>query len=139
MAARSPKTSTRWSVPAGVGRKTANVVLGTAFGLPTGVVVDTHVTRLSRRLGLTRQTDAVKIERDLMELLPKREWIAFSHRLIHHGRQICVARRPHCGECPLLDICPQVGVEPAAAAKPKSIAKGTTGKKRKLVTTKTPV
>lgn len=94
----------------GVGRKTANVVRGTAFGLASGVVVDTHVTRLSRRLGLTRETDAVKIERDLMQLIPPRQWIDFSHRLIHHGRQICVARRPKCGECPLADICPKVGV-----------------------------
>ncbi len=95
----------------GVGRKTANVVLGTAFGIATGVVVDTHVTRISRRLGLTRQTDAVKIERDLMELVPPKEWIDFSHRLIHHGRQVCLARRPKCGECSLADICPKVGVK----------------------------
>src|SRR6185369_10793716 len=77
----------------GVGRKTANVVLGTAFGVATGVVVDTHVTRLSNRLGLTTETDAVKIERDLMEQLPKKEWIMFSHRMIHHGRRVCKARR----------------------------------------------
>ena len=96
---------------AGVGRKTGNVVLGTAFGIPTGVVVDTHVTRLSRRLGLTRQKDAVKIERDLMALLPKREWVDFSHRMIAHGRQICMARKPKCDECPLADICPRIGVE----------------------------
>ena len=123
----------------GVGRKTANVVLGTAFGIPSGVVVDTHVTRLSRRLGLTKHTDAVKIERDLMEVVPKREWIALSHRLIHHGRRICVARKPRCEVCPLLDVCPQVGVEPAAKAKPKSKSKlsGAVVKKRKLATTKT--
>jgi len=95
----------------GVGRKTANVVLGTAFGLPTGVVVDTHVTRISRRLGLTAHTDPVKIERDLMELLPRKEWIDFSHRMIHHGRQICIARRPKCNICPLNDICPRIGVD----------------------------
>jgi endonuclease-3 len=94
----------------GVGRKTANVVRGTAFGVASGVVVDTHVTRIARRLGLTEQTDAVKIERDLMELIPRSQWIDFSHRLIHHGRQICVARRPKCGECPLADVCPKVGV-----------------------------
>jgi endonuclease III len=94
----------------GVGRKTANVVRGTAFGLADGVVVDTHVTRLSRRLGLTTATDAVKIERDLMKLIPRSQWIDFSHRLIHHGRQICVARRPKCDACPLGDVCPQVGV-----------------------------
>lgn len=96
---------------AGVGRKTANVVLGVAFGLPTGVVVDTHVTRLSNRLGLTRHTsDAVKIERDLMAIIPKREWIDFSHRLIAHGRQICVARKPKCDICSLADVCPRIGV-----------------------------
>ena len=94
----------------GVGRKTANVVLGTAFGLATGVVVDTHVSRLSRRLGLTAQNSPEKIESDLMQLLPKREWIGFSHRMIHHGRQICQARRPQCDVCPLDDICPRNGV-----------------------------
>ncbi len=96
----------------GVGRKTANVVLGTAFGLASGVVVDTHVGRLSHRLGLTTHTNAEKIERDLIELLPPREWIGFSHRMIHHGRRICVARRPKCDECPLDDICPRNGVAP---------------------------
>ena len=95
---------------AGVGRKTANVVLGTAFGIPTGVVVDTHVTRISRRLGLTQNTDAVKIERDLMQILPKKEWIAYSHRIIHHGRQICKARKPRCDACHMKRFCPQVGL-----------------------------
>lgn len=94
----------------GVGRKTANVVLGTAFSIPSGVVVDTHVTRISRRLGLTTATDAVKIEQDLIARLPEREWIDFSHRLIHHGRRICKARKPACDECPLSDLCPRVGV-----------------------------
>jgi endonuclease III len=94
----------------GVGRKTANVVLGTAYGLATGVVVDTHVGRLSRRLGLTESTDPVKIERDLMALLPRREWIAFSHRLIHHGRRICKARKPNCSACCLKRWCPRIGV-----------------------------
>jgi endonuclease-3 len=97
---------------AGVGRKTANVVLGTAFGIPSGVVVDTHVTRLSQRLGLTEHEDAVKIERDLMEQLPQDEWINFSHRLIWHGRRVCKARRPLCGSCVLEKICPKIGVEP---------------------------
>lgn len=96
---------------AGVGRKTANVVLGTAYGLPTGVVVDTHVGRLSRRLGLTEHTDAVKVEQDLMQLLPKREWIDFSHRMIHHGRAICNARKPLCEQCSMRKFCPQVGVK----------------------------
>jgi endonuclease-3 len=96
----------------GVGRKTANVVLGTAFGIPSGVVVDTHVERISKLLGLTTGKNAVKIEQDLMQVLPKKEWINFSHRLIHHGRRICIARRPKCPECPLLKVCPRVGLPP---------------------------
>jgi len=103
----------------GVGRKTANVVLGTAFGIPTGVVVDTHVARLSQRLGLTRHKDPVKIERDLMALLSKREWIGFSHRMIAHGRAICLARKPNCEACPLFDICPRIGVETVRESKSK--------------------
>lgn len=95
----------------GVGRKTANVVLGTAFGIPTGVVVDTHVARLSYRLGLTEKKGAEQIERDLIELLPKKAWIEFSHRMIHHGRQVCNARRPACSTCSMLRFCPQLGVE----------------------------
>ena len=95
----------------GVGRKTANVVLGTAYEIASGVVVDTHVTRLSQRLGLTKQKDAVKIERDLMALLPPREWVDFSHRLIHHGRRICMARNPKCDECVLNVVCPKIGVK----------------------------
>jgi len=95
----------------GVGRKTANVVLGTAFGIASGVVVDTHVTRLSQRLGLTEHEDAVKIENDLIEQLPSQEWIDFSHRLIWHGRRICKARKPLCGSCVLEKICPKVGVD----------------------------
>ncbi len=95
---------------AGVGRKTANVVLGTAFGLASGVVVDTHVGRLSRRLGLTEQKDAVKVERDLMQMLPKKEWIQFSHRMIHHGRQVCSARRPTCEVCSMKKFCPKIGL-----------------------------
>jgi endonuclease III len=95
----------------GVGRKTANVVLGTAFRIASGVVVDTHVTRLSQRLGLTEHEDAVKIERDLVEQLPQDEWIDFSHRMIWHGRRICKARRPLCGSCVLERICPKVGVD----------------------------
>jgi endonuclease-3 len=95
---------------AGVGRKTANVVLGNAFGIASGVVVDTHVTRISRRLGLTREHDAVKIEADLNALLPKKEWIDFSHRMIRHGRKVCVARKPRCEQCSMQRYCPQVGV-----------------------------
>ncbi|MGO8744631.1 MAG: endonuclease III [Thermoguttaceae bacterium] len=95
----------------GVGRKTANVVLGTAYEIASGIVVDTHVTRLSRRMGLTKQKDAVKIELELMSKIPSGEWIMFSHRMIHHGRRICTARKPKCGECPLGEICPRIGVE----------------------------
>lgn len=95
----------------GVGRKTANVVLGTAFGIPTGVVVDTHVGRLSKRLGLTTQKDPVKVERELMDQLPQKEWINFSHRMIHHGRQVCGARKPNCDDCRMKRFCPQIGVE----------------------------
>ena len=95
----------------GVGRKTANVVLGTAFGIATGVVVDTHVARLSHRLGLTQHKDATKIEQDLMQLLPKSEWVDFSHRMIFHGRQICVARKPKCPLCSMKTFCPKIGVE----------------------------
>jgi endonuclease-3 len=90
----------------GVGRKTANVVLGTAFGIPTGVVVDTHVARLSQRLGLTENKQPEKIEADLIELLPKKEWIDFSHRLIWHGRKVCQARKPMCEKCSLEKLCP---------------------------------
>jgi endonuclease-3 len=91
----------------GVGRKTANVVLGNAFDKNIGVVVDTHVTRVSNRLGLTSHAvDAVKIERDLMEIVPQSEWTLWSHLLIHHGRQICQARKPKCDKCPILEACP---------------------------------
>lgn len=96
----------------GVGRKTANVVLGTAFGKATGVVVDTHVGRISRRLGLTAEKDPVKVERDLMAVLPRRQWIDYSHRMIHHGRQICKARKPLCAQCPMKRFCPRIGLEP---------------------------
>ena len=95
----------------GVGRKTANVVLGTAYGLSTGVVVDTHVTRLSQRLGLTKHTDATKIEQDLMQLLPQSEWVDFAHRMIHHGRQVCTARKPKCDQCSMNSFCPKIGVD----------------------------
>ena len=90
----------------GVARKTANVVLGNAFGISSGVVVDTHVSRLSQRLGLTTATAPEKIELDLQEAVPKKHWIMFSHWLIAHGRAICTARNPKCLECPLADICP---------------------------------
>jgi endonuclease-3 len=90
----------------GVARKTANVVLGTAYGLPTGIVVDTHVKRVAGRLGLTGETDPVKIERELMAIIPQDQWIAFGHQVILHGRTLCQARRPRCGTCPLAPHCP---------------------------------
>jgi endonuclease-3 len=101
-----PETMGELTHLAGVGRKTANVVLGNAFGQNVGIVVDTHVTRLSQRLGLTTETDAVKIEQDLMLLVPQNDWTLWSHLLIHHGRAICQARKPKCDQCPLLDYCP---------------------------------
>jgi endonuclease-3 len=94
----------------GIGRKTANVVLGTAYGIATGVVVDTHVARISYRLGLTGEKDPKKIEKDLMGLFPTKDWIMLSHRLIHHGRRCCTARNPKCDECPLQSLCPRNGV-----------------------------
>jgi endonuclease-3 len=96
----------------GVGRKTANVILGNAFDVP-GITVDTHVRRLSRRLGLSTHTDPEKVERDLMRLIPKKEWTMFSHRMIFHGRQVCQARKPNCEGCTLNRICPRVGVPEA--------------------------
>jgi endonuclease-3 len=89
----------------GVARKTANVVLGSWYGIPSGVVVDTHVLRLSRRLELTTQTDPVKVEQDLQKVIPQDRWIQFSHELIHHGRQICIARKPRCVDCSLGKLC----------------------------------
>lgn len=94
----------------GVGRKTANVVLGVAYEVASGVVVDTHVGRLSRRLGLTKHDDPEKVEQDLMEALPPNEWVTFAHRMILHGRAVCGARKPKCPECRLADLCPKVGV-----------------------------
>ncbi len=105
-----PKTIEQLVQLPGVGRKTANVLLGTAFGIISGVVVDTHVKRISRLLGLTISENPEQIERDLMELVPRKEWINFSHRLIHHGRKICIARRPRCTECPLFANCLRVGL-----------------------------
>ncbi|WP_417848237.1 endonuclease III [Thalassoglobus sp.] len=107
-----PRTLEELITLPGVGRKTANVLLGTAYGIASGVVVDTHVRRISNLLGLTENQNPDIIERDLMAVLPKKEWITYSHRLIHHGRQICIARRPKCTECPLLKICPRVGLDP---------------------------
>jgi endonuclease-3 len=94
----------------GVGRKTANVILGNAYGINEGVTVDTHVTRLSRLLGLSRELDPVKIEEELMRLFPREDWGLLSHLLIFHGRQVCIARRPKCGECVLAQLCPSATV-----------------------------
>ena len=104
-----PRTLEQLTALSGVGRKTANVVLGNAFGTP-GLVVDTHVSRLSRRLGFTREVDPVKIEFANMEIVPREQWTLFSHWLILHGRRVCVARKPRCSVCPLLPHCPRIGV-----------------------------
>ena len=110
---RVPDTMELLSALPGIGRKTANVVLGTAFGQPA-IFVDTHVRRLANRLGLTVEDDPDKIERDLQRLLPPAEWTAFAHRLIHHGRRVCTARRPKCSNCSLASRCPRVGVTGSA-------------------------
>jgi endonuclease-3 len=106
-----PRTMDELHALAGVGRKTANVVLGNAFAINVGVVVDTHVTRLGNRLGLVKGTDAVKIEQELIRLVPQNEWTLFSHWLIWHGRRRCDARKPDCGNCEILNLCPQIGVK----------------------------
>ena len=112
---------------AGVARKTANVVLGTVWGIATGIVVDTHVLRLSYLLGLTRETDPTKVERDLMALIPQGAWVRLSHMLIHHGREVCIARRPQCDGCTLNKLCPSAfaaqghaGKRPARAARSRT-------------------
>jgi endonuclease-3 len=102
---RVPQTMEEILTLPGVARKTGNVVLGSWYGIAVGIVVDTHVMRLSRRLELTRETAPEKVERDLMKIIPQDRWIAFSHELIHHGRQICVARKPRCVDCTLEKIC----------------------------------
>jgi endonuclease-3 len=102
-----PSTLEELTTLPGVGRKTANVLLGNAFATP-GITVDTHVGRLSRRIGLTTETDPEKVERDLMSLLPRREWTAFCHRMIYHGRRVCQARKPNCAECTLAKFCPKI-------------------------------
>jgi endonuclease-3 len=105
-----PSTMDALQVLPGVGRKTANVVLGNAFGINEGVTVDTHVSRLSQLLQLTRHEDPVKIEQDLMPIFPHEDWALLSHLLIFHGRQVCIARRPQCGGCGLVDLCPSAQV-----------------------------
>ncbi len=106
-----PRTMDELHALAGVGRKTANVVLGNAFDINIGVVVDTHVTRLGNRLGLVKGADAVKIEQELMPLVPPKEWTLFSHWLIWHGRRRCPARKPDCAHCEIRNLCPQIGVK----------------------------
>jgi endonuclease-3 len=101
-----PRTMEELCALPGVGRKTANVVLGNAMGIASGIVVDTHISRVAPRLGLTVQHDPVKIENELMALVPKDQWIAFGNRMIHHGRYICLAQKPLCDQCPLAPLCP---------------------------------
>lgn len=105
-----PRTMDELRVLPGVGRKTANVVLGNAFGINAGITVDTHVGRLSRLLVLTKHDDPEKVERDLMKLVPREDWTLVSHLLIFHGRQVCIARRPRCSACVLSDLCPSAGL-----------------------------
>ncbi len=109
-----PRTLDELTSLRGVARKTANVVLGNAFGVP-GLTVDTHMKRVNTRLGLTRETDPDKIERDLMQLVPESEWTRYSHRVIHHGRECCDARRPRCETCPLAELCPYAKAASRAA------------------------
>ena len=101
-----PQTMEELLTLGGVARKTANVVLGNAFGIASGVVVDTHISRISQLLGLTKNRTPEKIERDLTELVPKKDWVMFPHWMIFHGRKVCIARKPKCSECVLSDICP---------------------------------
>jgi endonuclease-3 len=114
-----PDTMEELTALPGIGRKTANVVLGHAHGV-AGIVVDTHVGRLSRRLALTRHTDPNKVEHDLMELIPKQDWSSFSMRLIYHGRKTCIARKPLCEQCPLSALCPKIGVARKVTSSPPS-------------------
>ena len=106
-----PRTMDELHALTGVGRKTANVVLGNAFGINVGVVVETHVTRLANRLGLAKGTDAMKLEQELMKLVPQQDWTWFSHWLIWHGRRRCAARKPDCANCEIKNLCPQIGIK----------------------------
>jgi endonuclease-3 len=100
-----PRTMEEMLTIPGVARKTANVVLGSAYGIASGIAVDTHVQRVAQRLDLTKNSDPVKIEQDLLKIVPQEKWILFSHQLIHHGRALCAARKPRCAECPLDPLC----------------------------------
>jgi endonuclease-3 len=132
-----PRTMDELYALPGVGRKTANVVLGNAFGAPDGVVVDTHVGRLARRLGWSRHTDPVKVESDLNALLPRQAWVFAGHALILHGRRVCASRTPRCASCLLDSLCPKAGVTgrkpaaagPAASGERRSAAKAPAGRK----------
>jgi len=117
-----PKTIEELDTLPGVGRKTANVVLGNAFGIP-GITVDTHFGRLARRFGWTGSDDPVKVEQEVGELIPKSEWTILSHRLIWHGRRVCHARKPACGACPVADWCPSFGLGPTDAATAQKLVK----------------
>ncbi len=110
-----PRTMEEMLALPGVARKTANVVLGTAYGLATGITVDTHAGRVARRLGLTAHEDPVKVETDLMSLFPSEAWVDTGHRLVLHGRYVCTARAPRCALCPLNELCPSREAEPAAS------------------------
>ena len=118
-----PRTMAELVALPGVARKTANVILGSALGITEGVVVDTHVTRLAQRLGLSRETEPVKIEQDLMKVLPKAQWTPFAHRLIWHGRRVCLAKKPDCERCVLAPLCPSAGIAGTATATAKATAK----------------
>jgi endonuclease-3 len=115
-----PQTMAELCELPGVARKTANVILGCVFGKNEGIVVDTHVTRLAGRLGLSGETDPVKIELDLMKLLPREQWTMFAHRLIWHGRRVCDAKRPDCNHCTLAPRCPSAALVPLATTPPKA-------------------
>lgn len=118
-----PRTMAELVELPGVARKTANVILGSALGINAGIVVDTHVTRLAQRLGLTANTDPVKIEQDLMGLVPQAEWTDLAHRLIWHGRRVCHAKQPDCEHCRLAPVCPSAGLFAVAADKPAAKTK----------------
>ena len=119
---RIPRTMAELRVLPGVGRKTANVILGNAYGIDEGVTVDTHVGRLSRLLGLSDHEDPEKVEQDLMALVPRADWTLVSHLLIFHGRRVCIARRPRCAECVVADLCPSAGRVTGAQPVPRARA-----------------
>lgn len=127
---RVPGTMEALHALPGVGRKTANVVLGNAWGTPDGVVVDTHVGRVARRLGWSRHSDPVKVESDLSTLLPRETWVFTGHALILHGRRICSSRSPRCGSCLLADLCPKIGVTDPGHPRPAASADRTTTRRR---------